>query len=170
MNLFKYSAHLSFYAAYIMSLDTVQFSGCIALTLTCWRSEPGFNNSHFTCGIGTPIEADRKVEKSHTKWVCPSIQCNAPVFQRIWPTFIRLDLSFHFWIIHEQSILTPSTTKVIVTGLSSRASDPMFTPLWIATWLEIISETGLVVELNETINKFPRYLGGQNYVVVCVHC
>ena len=56
---------------------------------------------------------------------------------------------------HEQSILTPSTTKVIVTGLLSRASDPMVNPLRMATWLEIICETGLVVELNETVNKLP---------------
>ena len=33
VNLCNHGAHLSFYAAYIMSLDTVQFSRCFALTL-----------------------------------------------------------------------------------------------------------------------------------------
>ena len=33
VNLYNHGAHLNFNAAYIMSSDTVQFSGCIALTL-----------------------------------------------------------------------------------------------------------------------------------------
>ena len=99
VNLCNHGAHLSFYAAYIMSLDTVQFSRCFALTLK--DVSRGFNNSRFTCGVETPIQADRKYfhlrEKPHkVSSHLFSALSNAPVFQRIWPTFIRLDLRFPF--------------------------------------------------------------------------
>ena len=43
--------------------------------------------------------------------------------------------------------LTLSTLKVIAAGLSYRAWDCVLSPLWIATWLDIINDAGAAVEL-----------------------